>query len=42
MTTAAAIDRLVHHSVILELNLLSYRLEESQRKSRSEEEDRAE
>jgi len=29
MTTAAAIDRLVHHSVILELNLLSYRLEES-------------
>jgi len=42
MTTAAAIDRLVHHSVILELNLLSYRLEESQRKSRSEGEDRAE
>jgi DNA replication protein DnaC len=29
MTTAAAIDRLVHHSVILELNLTSYRLEES-------------
>lgn len=29
MTTAAAIDRLVHHSVILELNLPSYRLEES-------------
>ena len=29
MTTAAAIDRLVHHSVILELNLASYRLEES-------------
>lgn len=26
MTTAAAIDRLVHHSVILELNLDSYRL----------------
>lgn len=26
MTTAAAIDRLVHHSVILELNLPSYRL----------------
>ena len=24
MTTAAAIDRLVHHSVILELNLPSY------------------
>jgi len=27
MTTAAAIDRLVHHSVILELNLPSYRAE---------------
>lgn len=27
MTTAAAIDRLVHHSVIIELNLRSYRLE---------------
>ena len=27
MTTAAAIDRLVHHSMILELNLPSYRLE---------------
>ena len=26
MTTAAAIDRLVHHSVILELNLSSYRM----------------
>jgi len=29
MTTAAAIDRLVHHSLILELNLPSYRLEEA-------------
>jgi DNA replication protein DnaC len=29
MTTAAAIDRLVHHSVILELNIPSYRLEHS-------------
>jgi DNA replication protein DnaC len=29
MTTAAAIDRLVHHSAILELNLPSYRLEQS-------------
>ena len=28
MTAAAAIDRLVHHSVILELNLPSYRLEQ--------------
>ncbi len=35
MTTAAAIDRLVHHSVILELNLSSYRIEEAkQRKSK--------
>jgi len=32
MTTAAAIDRLVHHSIILELNIDSYRLEQSQRK----------
>ena len=32
MTTAAAIDRLVHHSIILELNIESYRLEQSQRK----------
>ena len=31
MTTAAAIDRLVHYSVILELNLPSYRLEASER-----------
>lgn len=31
MTTAAAIDRLVHHSVILELNLPSYRLEEAKK-----------
>ena len=28
-TTAAAIDRLVHHSIILEVNLSSYRLEQS-------------
>lgn len=31
MTTAAAIDRLVHHSMILELNLTSYRLEQAKR-----------
>jgi DNA replication protein DnaC len=31
MTTAAAIDRLVHHSVILELNIPSYRLETAKR-----------
>jgi hypothetical protein len=29
VTTAAAIDRLVNHSVILELNLPSYRLDKS-------------
>jgi DNA replication protein DnaC len=33
MTTAAAIDRVVHHSVILELNIPSYRLEESKKKA---------
>ena len=32
MTTAAAIDRLVHHSVILELNMPSYRLEAAKSK----------
>ena len=31
MTTVAAIDRLVHHSVILELNLPSYRMEEAKK-----------
>lgn len=31
MTTAAAIDRLVHHSVIVELNLSSYRLEHAKK-----------
>ena len=34
MTAAAAIDRLVHHSVILELNLPSYRLEQSKKKKK--------
>jgi DNA replication protein DnaC len=34
MTTAAAIDRLVHHSVILELNIPSYRAEAA-KKARS-------
>ena len=38
MTTAAAIDRLVHHSIILELNLSSYRLEESKTKINKEKE----
>jgi len=32
MTTAAAIDRLVHHCIILELNIASYRMEEAKRK----------
>ena len=32
MTTAAAIDRLVHHSVILELNIASYRLEDAKKR----------
>jgi len=32
MTTAAAIDRLVHHSAILESNLPSYRMEAAQKK----------
>ena len=31
MTTAAAIDRIVHHSVILELNIKSYRIEQAQK-----------
>ena len=32
MTTAAAIDRLVHHSVILELNVPSYRAEQAMKR----------
>ena len=31
LTTAAAIDRLVHHCVIIELNIPSYRLEQAKR-----------
>src|SRR5438552_16419455 len=31
MTTAAAIDRLVHHSVIIELNVPSYRAEQAKK-----------
>ena len=37
MTTAAAIDRLVHHSVILELNISSYRMEQAKKKKADEE-----
>jgi DNA replication protein DnaC len=36
MTTAAAIDRLVHHSMILELNLTSYRLEQAKKEKNRE------
>lgn len=36
MMTAAAIDRLVHHCVIIELNIPSYRVEEAQQKQQSE------
>ena len=36
MTTAAAIDRLVHHSIILELNVPSYRLEQSKKNKGNE------
>jgi DNA replication protein DnaC len=35
MTTAAAIDRLVHHSIILELNLPSYRLEQAKKRKKA-------
>ena len=34
---AAAIDRLVHHSVILELNISSYRMEQAKKKKAEEE-----
>jgi DNA replication protein DnaC len=37
MTTAAAIDRLVHHSVILEVNLDSYRLQKAKRRGKEKE-----
>ena len=40
MTTAAAIDRLVHHSVILELDVSSYRMEQAQRKNRKNKENK--
>jgi DNA replication protein DnaC len=35
MTTAAAIDRLVHHCVILELNVPSYRAEQAKKAKQS-------
>lgn len=36
MTTASAIDRLVHHSVILELNIPSYRVEQAKKRKTGE------
>jgi len=36
MMTAAAIDRLVHHSVIIELNIPSYRVEHAKQKQQAE------
>ena len=36
MTTAAAIDRLVHHSVVLELNVPSYRAEEATKRRKQD------
>jgi len=36
MTTAAAVDRLVHHSVIVELNIASYRAEAAKRAKQRE------
>jgi DNA replication protein DnaC len=40
LTTAAAIDRLVHHSVILELNVPSYRMQQAQERVQSQRESR--
>lgn len=34
MTTAAAIDRLVHHSIIFELNVESYRMEQAKKEAK--------
>lgn len=36
MMAAAAIDRLVHHSVVLEMNIPSYRMQESKNKTKQE------
>ncbi len=38
MTTAAAIDRLVHHSTIMELNAKSYRIDQAQKSKKNEKE----
>jgi DNA replication protein DnaC len=39
MMTAAAIDRLVHHSVIIELNIPSYRVEHALKNQEAESQD---
>ena len=36
MMTAAAIDRLVHHSVMIELNIPSYRVKEAKKKQQAD------
>lgn len=36
MTTAAAVDRVVHHSIILELNVPSYRFEEAKNNKKTQ------
>jgi len=38
MTAAAAIDRLIHHSIIVEMNLPSYRVEEARNRQKESEE----
>jgi hypothetical protein len=42
MTTAAAIDRLVHHAVIIEIDRGSVRAEEAKRRNTKKEKDRDE
>ena len=34
MITAAAVDRLVHHSIIIEMNLESYRMEKAKNRKK--------
>jgi hypothetical protein len=37
MTTVAAIDRIVHHSIVLDLNLPSYRSEQAKKNTKTQE-----
>ena len=37
MMTAAAVDRIVHHSVILELNIESYRIDSAKKQKMGQE-----